>query len=85
VFAALCSAIFGHRRRMKRRTFRKLRTENRPEHHHSVYVVLLSPAAGRLRGVRAANPDRAPKKPCVYVGMTGLDPEERFAKHKAGN
>ena len=22
--------------------------------------------------------------PCVYVGLTGLDPEERFANHKAG-
>ena len=25
-----------------------------------------------------------PKKPCVYVGMTGLAPEERFANHKTG-
>jgi predicted GIY-YIG superfamily endonuclease len=23
-------------------------------------------------------------KPCVYVGMTGLDPDIRFDKHKAG-
>ena len=23
-------------------------------------------------------------KPCVYVGMTGLDPDLRFDKHKAG-
>ena len=23
-------------------------------------------------------------KPCVYVGMTGLDPDTRFDKHKAG-
>ncbi len=23
-------------------------------------------------------------KSCVYVGMTGLSPEERFANHKAG-
>ena len=34
--------------------------------------------------MRAVNPDRDPKKPCVYVGMTGLAPEERFANHKAG-
>ena len=47
-------------------------------------MVLLDPAAGRLRAVRAANPKRDPKKPCVYVGMTGLTPEERFANHKAG-
>ena len=49
-----------------------------------MYVVLLDRAAGRLRAVRASNPRRDPKKPCVYVGMTGLTPEERFANHKAG-
>ena len=69
---------------MKRRTFKDLRPHKEPEHHHNVYVVLLDPAAGRLRAVRAANPCRDPKKPCVYVGMTGLTPEERFANHKAG-
>ena len=69
---------------MKRRTYRKLRAEQQSGHHHNVYVVLLDPAAGQLRAVRAANPKRDPKKPCVYVGMTGLTPEERFANHKAG-
>jgi predicted GIY-YIG superfamily endonuclease len=52
--------------------------------HHNVYVVLLAPVAAQLRAVRAANPRRDPKKPCVYVGMTGLTPEERFANHKRG-
>ena len=69
---------------MKRRTLQRVRAESQPEHRHNVYVVLLDPAAGRLRAVRAANPKRDPKKPCVYVGMTGLTPEERFANHKAG-
>jgi len=69
---------------MKRRTLRQVRAAGQAEHHHSVYVVLLDPAAGKLRKVRAANPNRDPKKPCVYVGMTGLDPQERFANHKAG-
>ena len=69
---------------MKRRTYRKLRAAQHPDHHHNVYVVLLDTAAGRLRAVRAENPNRDPKKPCVYVGMTGLPPEERFANHKAG-
>ncbi len=69
---------------MKRRTLQALRRRRQPEHHHNVYVVLLDLAAGRLRSVRAANPDRDPKKPCVYVGMTGLSPEERLANHKAG-
>src|ERR1035441_1246541 len=68
---------------MKRRTLKQLRSKQQPD-HHNVYVVLLDPAAGRLRAVRAANPRRDPKKPCVYVGMTGLTPEERLANHKAG-
>lgn len=69
---------------MKRRTLKQLRSKQQPEQHHNVYVVLLDPAAGRLRKVRAENPKRSQKKPCVYVGMTGLTPEERFANHKAG-
>jgi predicted GIY-YIG superfamily endonuclease len=47
-------------------------------------VVLLDPAGAKLRRVRAANPDRDPTKPCLYVGLTGLDPQERFTNHKAG-
>lgn len=69
---------------MKRRTFRRLRAESGPQHHHNVYVVLLKPAVARLRAVRLANPRRDPKKPCVYVGLTGLPPEERFANHLQG-
>jgi predicted GIY-YIG superfamily endonuclease len=69
---------------MKRRTLRQLRSKLQPEQHHNVYVVLLNPAVGRVRKVRAENPKRDRKKPCVYVGMTGLTPEERFANHKAG-
>jgi hypothetical protein len=69
---------------MKRRTLRTLRASQEPEHHHNVYVVLLDRSAGKIRAVRAANPERDPKKPCVYVGMTGLSPEERFANHKQG-
>src|SRR6266446_2638400 len=69
---------------MKRRTLQKVRAEHQPEHHHNVYVVLLDSAAAKIRSVRAANPKRDSKKPCVYVGMTGLTPEERFANHKAG-
>jgi len=69
---------------MKRRTLQRVRAEHQPEHHHNVYVVLLDPAVGRIRMVAAENPKRDPRKPCVYVGMTGLTPEERFANHKAG-
>jgi hypothetical protein len=68
---------------MRRRTFRRLRADHAAGHYH-VYVVLLDAAAGKLRKVRTDNPNRDPKKPCVYVGMTGLTPAERFANHKAG-
>ena len=68
---------------MKRRTLKPLRPQRFPELHHNGYVVLLDPAVGRIRKVRAENPGRDPKKLCVYVGMTGLTPEERFANHHA--
>lgn len=69
---------------MKRRTLKQLRSKLESLDHHNVYVILLNPAVGKLRKVRAENPKRDPKKPCVYVGMTGLTPEERFANHQAG-
>ena len=52
--------------------------------HHNVYVVLLDDASNRLRKVRQANPDRDPTTPTIHVGLTGLDPEQRFEKHKRG-
>jgi len=58
--------------------------ERRSRHHHYVYVVELDPAVLNLARFRKANPERDMLKPCVYVGMTGLTPEARFAKHKAG-
>lgn len=69
---------------MKRRTLRRLRADRAPQHHHHVYVVLLKSAVARLRTVRLANPRRDPKKPCVYVGLTGLAPDQRFANHLQG-
>ncbi len=53
-------------------------------HHHHVYVVLLSGDVLLEAKFRKCNPDHDPAKPCVYVGMTGLDPDDRFDKHKAG-
>ena len=53
-------------------------------HHHSVYVVLLSRDVLYETKFKRCNPDYDPDKPCVYVGMTGLTPDERFDKHKAG-
>jgi len=76
--------ITSNARRMKRRTFRRIRAATQPELHHHVYVVLLDPAVGKFRKVSAENPHRDPDKPCLYVGMTGLTADERFANHKVG-
>lgn len=69
---------------MKRRTLKHLRSKRQPPEHHNVYVVLLDSAVEKIRKVRAENPKRDPKKLCVYVGMTGMTPEERFENHKTG-
>jgi hypothetical protein len=69
---------------MRRRTLRQVRAATESGLHHYVYVVLLDSAVARDRRVLAANPVRDARKPCVYVGMTGLTPEERFANHKQG-
>jgi hypothetical protein len=52
--------------------------------HYHVYVVELSKAVLRNNRFMRSNPDYQTGKPCVYVGMTGLDPDLRFDKHKAG-
>jgi hypothetical protein len=52
--------------------------------HYHVYVVELAPDVLDEARFRKANPGYLPGKPCVYVGMTGLDPDVRFDKHKAG-
>lgn len=55
------------------------------EAHHNVYVVQLAPEVWEKEArFRKANPGYAGKKPCVYVGMTGLAPEERLEKHLKG-
>lgn len=51
---------------------------------HNVYVIELDGRVLNHTRFRDANPDRDMLKPCVYVGCTGLSPEERFEKHKAG-
>jgi len=54
-------------------------------YHYHVYVIELSSDVWYEKKFRDANPDYIPGiKPCVYVGMTGLNPDVRFDKHKAG-
>lgn len=56
---------------------------SRKQHYH-VYVVELDDAVWNIARFRRANPHYALGKPLVYVGMTGLDPDLRFDRHKAG-
>jgi hypothetical protein len=60
-----------------------MKTSMRRCHYH-VYVILLSPDVMKEKRFIKANPGYLAGKPCVYVGMTGLDPDIRFDKHKAG-
>ena len=48
------------------------------------YVIQLSDEVWNYAKFRRCNPDYELGKPFVYVGMTGLDPDVRFDKHKAG-
>ena len=52
--------------------------------HYSVYVVALSDEVWNIARFRNANPGYQLGKPFVYVGMTGLDPDLRLDKRKAG-
>jgi hypothetical protein len=52
--------------------------------HHHVYVIELSKDVLQKPRFKKTNPGYVSGKPCIYVGMTGLDPDIRFDKHKAG-
>jgi hypothetical protein len=51
---------------------------------HNVYVVELSREVLGVKKFVNSNPTYVTGMPCVYVGMTGLDPDVRFDNHKAG-
>lgn len=52
--------------------------------HHSVYAVILDDQVLKERKFANANTNHQIGMTCLYVGMTGLDPDTRFDKHKAG-
>ena len=52
--------------------------------HYHVYVIELDRRVMEEPRFIKANPGYRAGKPCVYVGMTGIDPDVRFDKHKAG-
>ena len=51
---------------------------------HHVYVIELSKDVLYDAKFMKSNPGYVVSLPCVYVGMTGLDPDVRFDNHKAG-
>lgn len=57
-----------------------MRSASAAAHHHCVYVVLLDEGARSWSRTKKADKS----KTCVYVGMTGLTPEDRFENHKNG-
>lgn len=53
--------------------------------NHSVYVVVLDRSVWERSRFREENPGYVQGMPFLYVGLTGLDPEERFDNHMAGH
>ena len=51
---------------------------------HSIYVIELRKEVLSNKKFREKNPNYKQGKPCVYVGMTGKSPEERFQQHLNG-
>lgn len=57
-----------------------------PSYTHSIYVIELSKTVWtKSKKFRDANPQYRGVQCCLYVGMTGHSPEERFQKHKSGH
>jgi predicted GIY-YIG superfamily endonuclease len=50
---------------------------------HSIYAIELDPAVWKNRTFRARNPGGAVGG-CLYIGVTGLTPEERLERHRTG-
>ena len=51
--------------------------------HYSIYAIELDPAVAGKRAFKTRNPAGSTSG-CLYIGMTGLTPEKRFARHRAG-
>ena len=65
----------------KKAVVKALRTPK--SHYYHVYVIELDDRVWNSGKFRRCNPEYQMGKPFVYVGMTGLDPDTRFDKHKA--
>ena len=56
----------------------------RARDHYHVYVIELARGVLKHRRFREENPDYQGEQACLYVGLTGLTPEQRFEQHRAG-
>ena len=50
----------------------------------NLYVIRLDKAVLKEPKFKKENPGHRRWKPCVYVGSTSLEPDERFQQHKTG-
>ena len=55
-----------------------------PKRDKYIYVIELDKAVLNEKKFVEANPHYTGEKACVYVGMTGRTPEERFEQHMNG-
>ena len=51
---------------------------------YNVYVIELDREVLGKWKFKEVNPDYDETRPCVYVGQTSKNPEDRFSQHKAG-
>lgn len=58
--------------------------ENYTKNHYSVYVIELDQEVLINEKFKTANLHCEPNPVCLYVGMTGKTPDERFSQHKMG-
>ncbi|CAH2770297.1 MAG: hypothetical protein CBARDCOR_0436 [uncultured Caballeronia sp.] len=72
---------------LRKKTQQKAQEKAHPRtHHYHVYVIVIELADTVWNEARfqRSNPDYVLGMPFVYIGMTGIDPDVRFDKHKAG-
>src|SRR5512146_1331840 len=83
-FAVRPELVEGHVVRQAHHERNVNRTTMARRKHYHVYVIELSKDVLYEGRFKRCNPNYIPGRPCVYVGMTGTDPDVRFDKHKAG-
>ena len=63
----------------------KKKKKKKSRKSHNIYVIRLDDSIYNNEwSFRDKNPGYQSGMPCVYVGMTGRTPDERFSQHKKG-